>query len=118
METVVRSGVFNPEGDIANVLPSQSPHTISLYRLYLPSAMDHFYTPSETERDNAINDGYTYEGVAAYVFLENVSGTVPLYRMYNPTTNDHFCTTNAVEKENVIIAVGYGDEGIAAYVNP
>jgi len=41
---------------------------IPLYRLYRPTAMDHLYTTSAPERDNAKkNLGFSDEGIAGYV---------------------------------------------------
>ncbi|OAA58728.1 Glycoside hydrolase, family 25 [Cordyceps fumosorosea ARSEF 2679] len=42
---------------------------VEFYRAYSPGQRDHFYTTSGPEVDNAVrNLGYTYEGVACYVF--------------------------------------------------
>ncbi|EJD46232.1 hypothetical protein AURDEDRAFT_34421, partial [Auricularia subglabra TFB-10046 SS5] len=44
-----------------------------LYRLYYegptnrPLLRDHFYTVNPAERERAVKNGYTYEGIAAYV---------------------------------------------------
>jgi len=88
-----------------------------LYRLYSAAAGDHFYTMSAAERNNAVTaDGYTYEGIAAYVFSTQVAGSVPLYRLYSAAAGDHFYTTSAAERDRAAAADGYHYEGIAAYV--
>jgi len=36
--------------------------------MYSPSAVDHFYTTSASERDNAVDNlGYVDEGISCYV---------------------------------------------------
>jgi hypothetical protein len=89
-----------------------------LYRLYNAAVKDHFYTMSAAERNNAVAaDGYTYEGIAAYVFSTQVAGSVPLYRLYNAGVKDHFYTTDAAERDRATSAAGgYQYEGIACYV--
>ncbi|OAQ96731.1 hypothetical protein LLEC1_05667 [Akanthomyces lecanii] len=43
--------------------------TVPLYRGYSGAQGDHFYTVNAAEMENAVRKlGYTYEGVAAYVF--------------------------------------------------
>jgi len=42
--------------------------TTALYRLYSGAFGDHLYTTSAPERDYALSVGYTYEGVAGYVW--------------------------------------------------
>ncbi|TFY50483.1 hypothetical protein EVG20_g11489, partial [Dentipellis fragilis] len=93
--------------------------SVPLYRLWNGRAADHFYTTSAAERQAAIaQDGYSDEGIAAWVYPVQVCGGVPLYRAYSPAATDHFYTAS---HEELLIAVGqdgYVDEGIAAYVLP
>jgi hypothetical protein len=78
---------------------------------------DHFYTDNAQERDNAISHyGYTYEGIACYVYSSVVSGTTAFYRLVNLKVGDHFYTDNAQERDNAISHYGYTYEGIACYV--
>ena len=94
--------------------PSQ---TVSLYRLWSPSATDHFYTTSKPEHDYAItNYGYVDEGVAARVFPVRQRHTVQLYRLWNGSSADHFYTTSRSERDYAIAHYGYVDEGVAAWV--
>lgn len=85
--------------------------------MYSASAADHFYTTSGPERANAIqNLGYTDEGIAAYVYPQNVQQSVPFYRAYSGGARDHFYTVNSVEMDRAVRKLGYTFEGVAAYV--
>jgi hypothetical protein len=41
---------------------------VPLYRLYIDSAGDHFYTTSAAERDAAVGAGFTFEKISGYVW--------------------------------------------------
>jgi hypothetical protein len=72
---------------------------------------DHFYTPSEAERDiTGRLYGYSLVGNMGYVCTTQFPGTVPLYRYYGE--GHHFYTINTYE------AGGYGYEGVSCYVFP
>lgn len=87
---------------------------MKLFRLFQPTARDHFYTTSSAEADYAVNSlGYTREGVTGLVFPSPVTGTIPLYRLYSQAQLDHFYTTGDPSKIS-----GYVLEGIAGYVYP
>lgn len=43
-------------------------------------------------------------------------GAIPLYRLRNAPADAHFYTTSAAERDNAVTALGFVDEGIAAYV--
>ncbi|TDL15778.1 hypothetical protein BD410DRAFT_85820 [Rickenella mellea] len=109
------------EGTAAFVFLPQIPSnlTVPLFRLFNPTSVDHFYTTSAAERNNAIaNGGYRSEGTAASVFATQVCGSIPLFRLFNPTSGDHFYTTSAPERDNAIANAGYRSEGTAAFVLP
>ena len=119
MVNAVKKLGYAYEGEPGYVFGSHasSTPTIPLYRMYSGGAVDHFYTTSASERDNAVNRlGYTDEGIAAYVHATNIRGTIPLYRTYSPGATDHFYTTSESERNNAVAHLGYRDEGIAAYV--
>jgi RHS repeat-associated protein len=89
------------EGNISN---RPSVGMVPLYRLLYNDGTktDHFYTISESEKNNAVdNFGYTFEGIAGYVYDRPVEGSVALYRMYNPTDKNHFYCIRKSEKEFV-----------------
>ncbi|SJL11412.1 uncharacterized protein ARMOST_14815 [Armillaria ostoyae] len=119
-KATVASG-WKLEGDAARIYDFQAPDTVLFYRMYSPTAVDHFYTTDEAQRNNAINNlGFNDEGIAGYIYpsTSQLCGSVPFYRMYQPTTHDHFYTTNAAERDNAIKNGGYQEEHIAGYVLP
>lgn len=83
--------------------------TIPMFRLYNPNSGEHFYTGSEEERDNLVEAGWNYEGIAwnAPVY----TGT-PVHRLFNPNSGDHHYTMS-MEEVNNLVDVGWKYEGIA-----
>jgi len=112
------------EGIQASISSRNAPNMVPLYRLFYSNGIksDHFYTTSETEKNDAVSTlGYTYEGVAAYIYPPNyktAEGTVPLYRLYNINKVDHFYTTSIAERDNAVSSYGYINEDIVGYVMP
>ncbi|GHO90061.1 hypothetical protein KSF_001090 [Reticulibacter mediterranei] len=103
------------------ILPKQENGTVPLYRLVKGSStyIDHFYTTSAKERDDAIHhNGYRYEFVAGYILPKQENGTVPLYRLVKGSSTyiDHFYTTSAKERDDAIHHNGYRYEFVAGYV--
>ncbi|KAK7032712.1 hypothetical protein R3P38DRAFT_2618524 [Favolaschia claudopus] len=66
------------EGTLALVYTTQICGSVPLYRLFAASVTDHFYTTSEAERANALNLGFTDEGVVAYVPAKGVVTGMPV----------------------------------------
>src|SRR5436190_3542597 len=62
-----------------------------LYRLVLPSNGFTYYTTWPKDKDNALEGGWKYNGIACWVFIGPQPGTTPLYRLYN-TFGEHFIT--------------------------
>ncbi|KAJ2911524.1 hypothetical protein MD484_g8888, partial [Candolleomyces efflorescens] len=75
---------------------------------------------SALERDNAATgQGYTYEGVAGYLYTSTSAqscGGRPFYRLYSSRASDHFYTTSDDEKIRSIVNLGFTDEGVAGYL--
>jgi len=89
----------------------------TVYRLYSGSQGDHFYTTSQSERNNAIeNLGYQDEGIEWIAFDEQRRGTTAVYRLYSSEQGDHFYTTSASERDNAANNLGYRKEGVLCYV--
>ncbi|MGV8083400.1 MAG: CAP domain-containing protein [Coriobacteriia bacterium] len=114
------SATYTFEG-AAYVVNSVNPkNNAPLYRFYNRVNGSHFYTASETERDQVIakyRATYTYEGIAYSVSL-NASGTTPVYRFYNRLNGSHFYTTSEAERENVTAkySATYTYEGVAFFI--
>ncbi len=109
---------FKYEGIAGYVFSTQVTGSIPLYRLVLATStvLDHFYTTSAAERDNAVKTySYKYEGIQCYVLPTQMRGTTPLYRLVN-SKPDHFYTISSPEKDNAVKSYGYKYEGIASYI--
>ncbi len=87
--------------------------SLPLHRYWNPYAGDHFYTTDWNELGGG-NYGWSYEGVQAYIFPQQVPGSVPLYRYWNGGIADHFYTTNWGELGAG--NHGWGYEGVQGYV--
>ena len=59
---------LHDQGIVGYIATSQQPGTQPLYRLYNPASGQHFYTISDTERQQVIQSGYKDEGVLGYVW--------------------------------------------------
>jgi lysine/ornithine N-monooxygenase len=117
-DNAVKSYGYKYEGIAGYVFSTQVADSIPLYRLVLSTstALDHFYTTSAAERDNAVKSyGYKYEGVQCYVLATQMRDTTPLYRLVNGKP-DHFYTISSTEKDNAVKSYGYKYEGIASYI--
>lgn len=92
-----------------------SMETVAVYRLYNPNSSEHFYTPSEHEKDYLSQVGWSFEGIGWRSPKNDTSQ--PVYRVYNPNAGDHHYTTNAKERDH-LVDVGWNDEGVAWYSDP
>eukprot|EP01016_Furgasonia_blochmanni_P013892 TRINITY_DN17158_c0_g1_i1.p1 TRINITY_DN17158_c0_g1~~TRINITY_DN17158_c0_g1_i1.p1 ORF type:complete len:242 (-),score=-3.95 TRINITY_DN17158_c0_g1_i1:71-796(-) len=69
-----------------------------VYRWYLPSNGDHFFTKEATE--NAGVYGYVSEGIAFYTLKSQEENSLPIYRFSLPS-GDHFYTTSSDEASTI-----------------
>ncbi|KAH0581660.1 hypothetical protein H2248_011356 [Termitomyces sp. 'cryptogamus'] len=67
-DNAIRFSGYTYEGIAGFCYPDASCGGRPLYRSWNPSASDHFYTMSEAEKNNAQAGGWSYEGVACYVY--------------------------------------------------
>lgn len=111
--------VAHPKGNPATQPnPDQFlPEQLQVYRLYNSKLTDHFYTSNSQEKDQAINSGYSDEGVMGNIYTQAKEGRMPIYRLYNSKLTNHFYTDNSAEKDQAINS-GYQDEGILGYADP
>ncbi len=96
-----------------------------VFRFWSPSLGHHFYTTSETERDDVIHyfsaDWSDYEGPAYYLPIdEGEPGLAPVYRFWSDLYQGHFYTISETEKNDVLAT--WPDvwqlEGVAFYAYP
>lgn len=95
---------------------------VPVYRFWSPTLNGHFYTTSETERDNLINTYsyvWTYEGVAFYAYPEAAypAEAKPIFRFWSDQLSGHFYTMDEAERDKLINIYSYvwTYEGIAWY---
>lgn len=80
---------------------------IDVYRIYNPNSGEHFYTLNGYEKNQLVELGWWYEGIA---FRATATGT-PIYRLYNPNSGEHFYTHQAQEQAH-LVSQGWQAEGI------
>ncbi|KAJ7734981.1 hypothetical protein B0H16DRAFT_1892332 [Mycena metata] len=81
---------------------------VPFHRLYDASIAHHLYCTGVANTlafDNT--HVWTYQALAAFVFVTQEESTVPLHQMVNPTTADRIYTTNATEV-TALEKTGYG----------
>jgi uncharacterized delta-60 repeat protein len=75
------------------------------YRAYNPTADYHFFTTSQGEFRNAVQNGYRDEaaGNTGFALLNSAApGATALYRLYNLQTGRHYYTANAAERDALV----------------
>ncbi len=102
------SEAWTYQGVAYHVPPADSePNSAPVYRFWSPTALTHFYTISEKERDKLINtlkDRWEYEGESFWAFPrgQQTPGMIPVYRFWSPTIQRHFYTTSEEQKDKII----------------
>jgi hypothetical protein len=120
--------VWRAEGPVFNVMTptfcegAPPGFCMPVYRFWSDSYKHHFYTISESEKNNIIANmpEWKYESVVYAASTESGvfgSYSLPLYRFWSNTYKGHFYTTNEVEKNSLILNdSNWNYEGIAYYV--
>ena len=94
-----------------------------VYRFYNERTGDHYYTLSESEKNELIQKygsnltAYKYENIGFYAYTTKVNGTIPVYKFFAPRAKAHFYTANESEKNKLISQNSdiWRFEGIAFY---
>lgn len=95
-----------------------------VYRFWSPITSVHFYTISNGERTNLVNNyayAWNYEGPAYKACVTAYHpGLSPVYRFWSPYSSCHFYTISEAERDNLIQSYAYWwtYEGIAYYAYP
>ncbi len=102
------STVWTYEGGTYNAFSSQQPGTVPLYRFWSAKFKGHFFTTSETEKNQVIANyddaTWLFEGIAYYVYPVDPAyvGTVTVARFWSQDNKHHFYTASAAERDQVI----------------
>jgi hypothetical protein len=117
-ENVIELEGYTALSSVGRIFTTQEAGTTPLYRLFAGPSQLHFYTPSATERDQAVGTGLTFEGIAGYVYTDSTCGASPLYRLYQIVTGDHMYSMNAAEINTVVKTQNYNFEGLQCFIFP
>lgn len=93
---------------------------VAVYRFFNTVTGGHLYTISSIERDyiqENLHD-WNYEGIAFYVYSNQIEGTLASYRFFNTNTGIHLYTISEVERDAVMDLPEWNYEGINFYVYP
>ncbi|MEE0956115.1 MAG: NlpC/P60 family protein [Eubacterium sp.] len=106
--------VTSSSGTSENAVAAVDDPGVPMYRLFLTSTGEHFYTANEKERDTLVLSGWNFEGVG---WVAPTKSDQPVYRLCYPLTGDHHYTMKAAEKD-WLVSCGWRDEGIGWYSDP
>ena len=118
------SHVWTYEGIASYASPEgqQLGDTMPVYRFWSGALQTHFYTISESEKNNLIDNYphvWTSEGIAWYAYSEGQqpADTLPVYRFWSSSLESHFYTMRESEKQKLIDLYSHvwTYEGIAWY---
>jgi hypothetical protein len=90
---------------------------VPVFRLYNPDSHFHFWTTSTSERDAAAASfGFTVDqGIGFYAAPTATACTTGVYRLQK--AGNHVYTVSTAERD-LLVAAGWGDEGVRFYTAP
>ena len=111
------------EGVAYHAFPETVPSTVPLYRFWSDRYRGHFFTISESEKNNIVanlSHDWRYEGVAYYVSASQNPDVVPVFRFWSPRYRHHFFTISEAEKDHIVDALSddWQYEGVAFHAWP
>nr|VWO95760.1 Uncharacterized protein [Ganoderma boninense] len=116
--THVSAGPATSNAPQPATVPNCGYPTVALLRAWSQSVTDHFFTTNTTEMDAFLANGYTAQGIAAYILPSDTQAptAVPLFRLYSSRSGDHYYTANATDRDATLNRGNYVSDGIAGYV--
>ena len=119
----VNNGCIN-KGIIGYVYSNKQENNKPLYRLWSAQYNNNFYTTNETEKNNALANGWflvgnTSGGVVGYLPTSNLKNTKALYRLQNIKSLNKIDRTlvSELNKKGYLLTTGsYKEEGIIGYI--
>ena len=96
--------------------PNAQEFTVPFYELIKENPDELIFVTSPTGAPPVV-DGFTLQGIIGYVYETQVCGSVPLSVAFQEAATDRYYTTSASEHAS-LVANGWVDEGIAAFVLP
>ncbi len=117
-EVVSRSPVTeDPEIEIVEedpVIIPQAAGSTTVHRFYSSVYKGHFYTTSNSEKENLeSNADWAYEGIAYTLTDEKTAQGVPVYRFYSQLFKGHFYTISETERARTEVDPNWSYEGVA-----
>ena len=113
---LLKSG-WKEERSTIKVLPVAASTGMVVYRVYNPNnGGTHMYTKNPSEVTYLVQHGWQEGKPVFRAATAATAGAQPVYRLKNPNSRngEHQFTTSAAEKA-MLLANGWGDEGIAFY---
>ncbi|KAJ7133679.1 hypothetical protein C8R43DRAFT_1239445 [Mycena crocata] len=96
---------------------SSSFKAVEFHRLFNIDIEHYLYTKSSSEKSDALDDGFEYDGAAGRVFKTKQPSTVPFYHLYNEDTQTNSYPTNKRDRDARLVGDPANvDKGVAAWI--
>ncbi|KAF4611526.1 hypothetical protein D9613_003606 [Agrocybe pediades] len=105
------------QGEIFRAWKGPQEGTVPMYRAFNPTTFDYIFITSSNGNPPVVSGFQLFPNIIAYVYPSPICGSIPLYATAQQTVGDHWYTTIPSERDD-LVANGWIDSGIAAYVLP